>query len=151
MDCSVGPALWARPGHGWEAGRRMSCSWIRNGVWRDKLRAGGDCWKRGRRLSVVRCGGEGKQKGKTAVIVGAGPAGALLALLLARQHWRVDVFETKQWGDGSWAAGQPDGWNVMLGARAAYCLKEVGLKEDVWGEGVLCSGRTAITGTHSER
>jgi len=89
----------------------------------------------------------GREKGKTAVIVGAGPAGALLALLLARQDWKVDVFERKQWSGASWASGQPDGWNVMLGARAAYCLENVGLKEDVWSEGVLCSGRTAVTGT----
>lgn len=101
-----------------------------------------------RRYAVVCCNArEPGKKGKTAVIVGAGPAGALLALLLARQDWKVDVFERKQWSGGSWAPGQPEGWNVMLGARAAYCLDDVGLKEDVWSEGVLCSGRTAVTGT----
>ncbi|KAG0632094.1 hypothetical protein M758_1G303700 [Ceratodon purpureus] len=147
MDC-VGPASWTRPGYGAGKGSHggLRFGWSRGGVVRDKLGGGGVNWRRGRRDAVVRCGGGGERREKSAVIVGAGPAGALLALLLARQDWKVDVFERKQWSDGSWAPGQPDGWNVMLGARAAYCLEEVGLKEDVWGEGVLCSGRSAIAG-----
>lgn len=122
-------------------------SWVRNGVHGETslLRgASGLSGKWGRRYAVVCC--SGREKGKTAVIVGAGPAGALLALLLARQDWKVDVFERKHWSGASWASEQPEGWNVMLGARAAYCLENVGLKEDVWSEGVLCSGRTAVTG-----
>ncbi|CAM6050864.1 unnamed protein product [Sphagnum compactum] len=98
-------------------------------------------------VMVVRClrKTEGEEVlPKRAVIVGAGPAGALLALLLARQNWRVDVFESKHWDGDHWTAGEPAGWSVMLGGRAAHCLEKVGLKEEVWLKGVVCTGRTTI-------
>lgn len=142
--------MWARPGWGWQSGKRSDGGLLRlrANVCREKVRAGGVCWRRGRRHAGARCE-VGSQKERSAVIVGAGPAGALLALLLAGRDWKVDVFERKEWRDGSWAPGQPDGWSVMLGARAGCCLEAVGLKEDVWAEGVSCSGRTAVTGTHT--
>jgi hypothetical protein len=144
MDCGA----WARARCGWEAGKRecpprLNSGWIQTG---EKLRAGGVGWKQPRRHAAVRCE---SRKEKTAVIIGAGPAGAFLALLLARHDWKVDVFERKQWRSGTWAPEQPDGWSVMLGARAAHCLEHLGLKENVWSEGVLCAGRTAVTGTRS--
>lgn len=117
---------------GWENGNRGQ-------IWRSRKRER-------RRFAVVCCDGRPVQRAKKAVIVGAGPAGAMLALLLARQNWKVDVYECKQWLEGYWAPGQPDGWSVMLGSRAAHCLEQVGLKEEVWAEGVVCTGRTSITG-----
>lgn len=108
---------------------------------RQRNSRGSSCWT----VVTSSCGVEGKKIGN-AVIIGAGPAGAMLALLLARQNWKVDVYECKQWRDGYWAPEQPDGWSVMLGARAAQCLDKVGLKEDVWAQGVVCTGRTTITG-----
>ena len=75
---------------------------------------------------VVRC----EKKEKSAVIVGAGPAGALLAVLLARQDWKVDVFERKAFRAGRFDGGG-EGWNVMLGARAAHSVDSVGLKDAV--------------------
>jgi ribulose 1,5-bisphosphate synthetase/thiazole synthase len=106
-------------------------------------------WRYVEDVMVVRClrKTEGEEVlPKRAVIVGAGPAGALLALLLARQNWRVDVFESKHWDGDHWAAGEPAGWSVMLGGRAAHCLEKVGLKEEVWLKGVVCTGRTTIRG-----
>lgn len=138
MDCSLAGAS-----HG-SILKAANLAWARNGSCGVEVRVASRVVSiRRTRNAVVYCAAAGK----TAVIVGAGPAGALLALLLARQDWKVDVFERKQWSGASWAPGQPDGWNVMLGARAAYCLESAGLKDEVWREGVLCSGRTAVTGT----
>lgn len=163
MDCCLRPTSWSRHGYGLETGNRsidfsgvnsnraVCFSFVRNGFVRYALQVHEAYWKvsndgLSRTFAVVCDNGKVGQEEKTAVIVGAGPAGSLLALLLAKQDWKVDVFESKHWSDGSWAPGQPDGWNVMLGARAAYCLEHVGLKDDVWSEGVFCSGRTVVAG-----
>ncbi|CAN5774866.1 hypothetical protein BH11PLA1_BH11PLA1_05010 [soil metagenome] len=68
--------------------------------------------------------------GKHVVIVGAGLAGSLLAVYLARQGWRVSVFERR--GDPR-AKGYAGGRsiNLALSARGIDGLAGVGLDADV--------------------
>lgn len=68
--------------------------------------------------------------GKKAVVVGAGPAGALTAMLLAQQGWKVDVFERLSplvGEDGSITASiGPRSYNILLSERAATALDMAG-------------------------
>jgi hypothetical protein len=70
--------------------------------------------------------------GKRAVVVGAGAAGALTAMLLAKQGFKVDVFErlAPQRGAGgalqSTSAIGPRSYNILLTERAVLALEAAG-------------------------
>lgn len=73
-------------------------------------------------------------------VVGAGPAGALLAILLARRGVPVDVYE---WRDDP-RGGQPDGGisiNLGVSARGIRALREVGQWERLRERTVPMRGR----------
>lgn len=72
-------------------------------------------------------------RGKTAVVVGAGPAGALTAVYLADQGWHVRVFEARPAHAPSDTAAQsprrpPDrSYNIVLSARGLGALEGAGV------------------------
>ena len=73
-------------------------------------------------------------------IVGAGLAGALLATLLARRGWQVDVFERR--GDPrvhGYAGGRSI--NLALAERGLHALRQAGAAEKVLGKAVMMRGR----------
>ena len=73
-------------------------------------------------------------------IVGAGLAGPLLATLLARQGWEVDVFERR--GDPrvhGYAGGRSI--NLALAERGRNALRAAGVEPDVMKQAVMMRGR----------
>ncbi len=76
----------------------------------------------------------------TAVIVGAGLAGSLMACYLARQGWRVTVCERRS---DPRAAGFIGGRsiNLALSIRGRWALQGVGLEEAVLRDGIAMPGR----------
>jgi 2-polyprenyl-6-methoxyphenol hydroxylase-like FAD-dependent oxidoreductase len=82
-----------------------------------------------------------------AVIVGAGPAGALAALVLARQGFEVEVFERQNWEGNSWTQKHV-GWNVAVTGRAWRALENVGLVKEVEARGMRITYVTGVTGEY---
>ncbi len=83
-------------------------------------------------------------------IAGAGLAGALLATLLARQGWTVDVFEKRP---DPRRAGYEGGRsiNLALAERGLHALRLAGLTKTVMAQAVMMRGRMvhpAEGGTH---
>ena len=73
-------------------------------------------------------------------IIGAGLAGALLATLLARRGWQVDVFERR--GDPrvvGYAGGRSI--NLALAERGLHALREAGADKAVLEKAVMMRGR----------
>lgn len=73
-------------------------------------------------------------------IAGAGLAGALLATLLARQGWQVEVFEKRpdprrQGYEGGRSI------NLALAERGLHALRQAGLERDVMAQAVMMRGR----------
>ncbi len=77
---------------------------------------------------------------KNITIAGAGLAGALLATLLARQGWTVDVFEKRP---DPRQAGYEGGRsiNLALAERGLHALRMAGLTETVMAQAVMMRGR----------
>ncbi|WDZ82962.1 FAD-dependent oxidoreductase [Micromonospora cathayae] len=75
------------------------------------------------------------------VVVGAGLAGSLAALYLARRGYQVDVYERRP--DPRSALASPEGRSINLGlsARGMRALDEVGLLADVLKRSVPMRGR----------
>jgi kynurenine 3-monooxygenase len=73
-------------------------------------------------------------------ILGAGLAGALLALLLARRGWRVDVFEKRP---DPRRKGYEGGRsiNLALAERGLHALRLAGLEAEVMAQAVMMRGR----------
>ena len=73
-------------------------------------------------------------------IAGAGLAGALLATLLARRGWRVEVFEKRP---DPRTAGYEGGRsiNLALAERGLHALRQAGLTEAVMAQAVMMRGR----------
>src|SRR4249920_343954 len=73
-------------------------------------------------------------------IAGAGLAGALLATLLARRGWNVEVFERR--GDPR-EKGYEGGRsiNLALAERGLHALRQAGLTEAVMAQAVMMRGR----------
>jgi kynurenine 3-monooxygenase len=73
-------------------------------------------------------------------IIGAGLAGALLATLLARRGWDVDVYEKR--GDPR-IKGYEGGRsiNLALAERGRYALQQAGAEEAVMRQAVMMRGR----------
>ncbi|MBY4595065.1 FAD-dependent monooxygenase [bacterium BD-1] len=77
---------------------------------------------------------------KPLTIVGAGLAGALLATLLARRGWSVDVFEKRP---DPRARGYEGGRsiNLALAERGLHALRLAGLQDAVMAQAVMMRGR----------
>jgi len=76
----------------------------------------------------------------TLTIVGAGLAGALLATLMARRGWRVEVFERR--GDPrvhGYAGGRSI--NLALAERGLHALRQAGIDAPVLERAVMMRGR----------
>jgi kynurenine 3-monooxygenase len=73
-------------------------------------------------------------------IAGAGLAGALLAVLLARQGWRVEVFEKRP---DPRRKGYEGGRsiNLALAERGLHALRQAGLEREVMAQAVMMRGR----------
>jgi kynurenine 3-monooxygenase len=73
-------------------------------------------------------------------IIGAGLAGGLLATLLARRGWQVDVFERRP---DPRRAGFEGGRsiNLALAERGLHALREAGLTDTVMAQAVMMRGR----------
>ncbi|CAM9312188.1 unnamed protein product, partial [Phaeothamnion confervicola] len=89
------------------------------------------------------------------VVVGAGPAGAMTALLLARQRrgMTIDIFEAR--GEASrWSAPSDRSWNVVLAERGLDALSRAGVDllknrggdEENRRQAVLLEGNVRHTG-----
>ena len=77
---------------------------------------------------------------KSITLVGGGLAGALLAILLARRGWSVDVFERR--GDPrveGYAGGRSI--NLALAERGLHALRQAGADGDVLQQAVMMRGR----------
>ena len=73
-------------------------------------------------------------------IIGAGLAGALVARLLARQGWRVSLFERRP--DPRIETGaRGRSINLALAERGAHALRLAGLEPEVLAEAVMMRGR----------
>lgn len=83
----------------------------------------------------------------TAIIAGAGPAGSLAAVLLARQGFKVEVFERNEWDEknGDWLK-KFGGWNVALTGRAWAALASVGLTQQVEARGMHIKYMASLQG-----
>ncbi len=73
-------------------------------------------------------------------LIGAGLAGSLLAVLLARQGWTVEVFEKRpdprrRGFDGGRSI------NLALAERGLHALRQAGLERDVMAQAVMMRGR----------
>lgn len=77
---------------------------------------------------------------KTLTIAGAGLAGALLAALLARAGWSVEVFEKRA---DPRTVGYEGGRsiNLALAERGLHALRQAGLHEAVLAQAVMMRGR----------
>jgi kynurenine 3-monooxygenase len=79
-------------------------------------------------------------KHETITLIGAGLAGALLALLLVRRGWRVQVFEKRP---DPRLAGYEGGRsiNLALAERGLHALRLAGLEDTVMAQAVMMRGR----------
>lgn len=77
---------------------------------------------------------------KSITIIGAGLAGSLLAVLLARRGWRVDAFEKRP---DPRQAGYEGGRsiNLALAERGLSALRSAGLESVVMAQAVMMRGR----------
>src|SRR5690606_18210457 len=73
-------------------------------------------------------------------LIGAGLAGSLLAILLARQGWRITVYERR--GDpriADYESGRSI--NLALAERGRNALRQAGVEEAVMAKAVMMRGR----------
>ena len=77
---------------------------------------------------------------REATIIGAGLAGALMATLLARRGWKVEVYESR--GDPrvhGFAGGRSI--NLALAERGLHALRAADADRDVLAQAVMMRGR----------
>lgn len=75
------------------------------------------------------------QSTKTVTIAGAGPVGALLTVMLARQGYKVDLFESREDSRKS-DIYQGRSINIALSDRGWLALESVGIADEVRGEAI---------------
>jgi kynurenine 3-monooxygenase len=77
---------------------------------------------------------------RSITLIGAGLAGALLAMLLARQGWQVEVFEKRP---DPRRKGYEGGRsiNLALAERGLHALRQAGLEREVMRQAVMMRGR----------
>jgi kynurenine 3-monooxygenase len=84
----------------------------------------------------------GQSGARRVLVVGAGPAGALAAILLGRRGWQVDVYERREdprpMAD---AAVERRSINLGLSHRGITALREAGVLDEVMGPAVRARGR----------
>jgi kynurenine 3-monooxygenase len=78
--------------------------------------------------------------GQRVTIASAGLAGSLLALLLARRGWAVDVFERRP-DPRLQAYGGGRSINLALAERGLHALRQAGLTDAVMAQAVMMRGR----------
>ena len=80
---------------------------------------------------------------ETITLIGAGLAGSLLAIFLARRGFRVEVYEKRpDIRRASTAAGQAGrSINLALSVRGLHALQQVGLKDDILAMAIPMKGR----------
>lgn len=68
-------------------------------------------------------------RGRLAIVVGCGPAGALMSLYLARMGWMVETYEKKELYDKRGAEGYivPRGYDIMLCSRGFDAIETAGV------------------------
>ncbi len=77
---------------------------------------------------------------QTIAIAGAGLAGGLLAILLARAGWQVEVFEKRpDPRKKTYSGGRSI--NLALAERGLHALRQAGLKDTVMAQAVMMRGR----------
>lgn len=77
---------------------------------------------------------------RSLTIIGAGLAGALMGVLLARRGWQVDIFERR--GDPrleGYAGGRSI--NLALAERGRHALQQAGADEAIMAQAVMMRGR----------
>ena len=112
MDC-YGAASWRVQAKGTTTTpiRRRNCSYRRRPMAR-------------RALQAAETENGGGSRNPSAIVIGAGPAGAAAALALARtRRWDVRVFERRM--EACEASAHPSSWNVTLTRRAFDTLEEL--------------------------
>ena len=75
------------------------------------------------------------QASKTITVAGAGPVGALLTVMLARQGYQVDLFESREDSRCS-DIYQGKSINIALSDRGWLALESVGIAEEVKREAI---------------
>ena len=64
---------------------------------------------------------------KKAIVVGGGPAGALMALYLAEMNWKVSVYERRDSYDSLKNSQNRRTYNIVLSPRGLMALKQAGV------------------------
>jgi len=94
----------------------------------------------GRSDEARRGAGGGAGAGRRALVVGAGLAGCLLAVYLARDGWKVALRERR--GDPRQAgAGGGRSINLAISARGIHALDRAGLTGELLANGLRMPGR----------
>ena len=76
-----------------------------------------------------------KQEKENIAIVGAGPVGALLAVMLARKGYKIDLFEARA-DSREKALYQGKSINLALSDRGWLALKDVGVDEEIRSQAI---------------
>jgi kynurenine 3-monooxygenase len=84
--------------------------------------------------------------GDRIIVVGGGPVGAVLAIVLARRGFAVDVFERRPDPRTVASESPRSSLNLALGERGVACLDELGLGDAVRALGVRMVGRAIHSG-----
>ena len=89
----------------------------------------------------------GQATPRTAAVVGAGPAGALTAIMLAQRGWRVNLYDAllppPPASDAAWGAGERS-YQLGLNGRGQKALREFGCMERVDTFAASVNGRLSF-------